>query len=108
MGAILLFTTTPTLDDAKKISKELIEKKLAACVSIISGLESLFYWEGKLTEEKEYLLMVKTREELSDYLIDCVKKLHPYRVPEIIASKILFGNPEYLEWLEETTKLGKG
>ncbi len=106
LDAVIVFTTTPTFKDAEKISSVLVEEKLAACVSIIGEATSTFNWEGKIEKEKEYVLMIKTRKSLFNKVLDRIKKLHPYKVPEIIASEVIFGNPEYLKWIEETTKEG--
>ncbi len=104
MAALVIFTTTPTLEDAKKISQGLVEKKLAACVSIIDNMESIFIWEGKLSDEKECLLLIKTTEKLFDDVRDWIKMHHPYSVPEILGIKTEFGSSDYLKWISEVTR----
>jgi periplasmic divalent cation tolerance protein len=103
LEAIIILTTTPTLKDARKISDELINKKLAACASVVSHVESVFRWQGKVTKEKECLIIIKTRGELFNDAAKQIRRLHPYKTPEIIASPITAGNRPYLKWLEEST-----
>lgn len=104
LGALIILTTTPTLEDAKKISRGLVENKLVACVSILNSVESVFLWEGKLSDERECLLVVKTTEKLFGKVRDWIKKHHPYSVPEILGVKVDFGSSDYLKWVNETTR----
>ncbi|RJX16206.1 divalent-cation tolerance protein CutA [Candidatus Bathyarchaeota archaeon] len=96
MGYIMVFITTPTQENAEKISSMLMEEKLAACVSVVGEVKSTFYWEGKIEKEKEYLLIIKTKDNLFN------------KVPEILALNIGQGNPDYLKWVEETVKKEEG
>ncbi len=99
---IVLFITTANTGEAQQISKVLLEQKKAACVNIISNIDSLFWWEGKLDSERENLLVVKTKASLLPEIINLVKKVHSYAVPEIIAMPIVGGNQDYLEWIEKS------
>lgn len=101
---IVVLVTAPDTDVAKQLARTLTSSKKAACVNILPGINSLYWWQGKLTEENEVLLLIKTRAELYNEIATLVKSVHPYRVPEIIALPIVFGSPEYLDWLSETTK----
>lgn len=101
---IIVLITTASIEEGRKISQALLEKKQAACVNIVPGVSSSFWWEGKLDSAQESLLIVKTKATLLDGLIDSVKKLHSYSVPEIIALPIVGGNPDYLDWIEESLK----
>ena len=101
--AILVLITCATLDEAKRIGRELVERRLAACVNVIPQVRSLFSWEGSLSEEEEVLLMVKTRRPRFKALALSVKSLHSYRVPEIIALPILEGSSSYLRWVDDVT-----
>lgn len=96
----IVFCTCAPLTKAKEIAKQVIELKLAACVTILPEVHSFFYWEGKETEEKESLLFIKTREEKWPALEAALLRLHPYAVPEIVAVPILKGHPAYLQWIE--------
>lgn len=104
MDALIILTTTPSPDVAKKISHGLIEKKLAACVSIVDNMESVFFWNGKLSEEKECLLIIKTFEKLFDEVRDWIKEHHPYSVPEILSVKVDLASSDYLKWIYETVR----
>ncbi len=99
---IVLFITTANTGEAQQISKVLLEQKKAACVNIIPNIDSLFWWEGKLDSERENLLVVKTKASLLSEIINLVKKMHSYAVPEIIAMPIVGGNQDYLEWIEKS------
>jgi len=99
----LLYITAGSRDEAKKIGRALVDERLAACANVIDGMESVYWWEGKLTEDKEAVLIVKTRAELVEKLTARVKALHSYTVPCVVALPILDGNPAYLEWLGAET-----
>ena len=99
---IVLFITTANTGEAQQISRVLLEQKKAACVNIIPNIDSLFWWEGKLDSERENLLVVKTKASLLSEIINLVKKMHSYAVPEIIAMPIVGGNQDYLEWIEKS------
>lgn len=98
----VVFVTTGSKKEAKKISQEVLEKKLAACVSIVPSISSQYWWEGKIDSSKEVLLIIKTKKELFGKLKNSIKKIHSYTVPEIIALPIIYGNSEYLDWIDET------
>lgn len=100
MDAIVVFCTVPNKDDAKKISKALLEENLAACVSTIDKVSSLFSWNGEICSENELLLVIKTRKELFEKIEVVIKALHSYNVPEIIALPIILGSDDYLGWIE--------
>ena len=102
---ILVMVTTPTRETGQQIINMLIEKKLAACVNMISPVNSCYLWKGKSYEEEEVLLIVKTRAELfEDELVPAIKGIHPYDVPEIIALPIIMGSQSYLDWIGEMTE----
>ena len=97
-----MITTTTGL--IEQISKVLLEQKKAACVNIIARVNSLFWWEDKIDSEQESLLIVKTKASLLPEIVNLVKKVHSYDVPEIIALPIIGGNPDYFEWIEESVE----
>lgn len=106
MDEILVLVTVGSEDEATKISKILVENRLAACVNIIPGMRSIFQWEGRIDEEREFLLLIKTIQEAFDQLVVAVKTNHSYSLPEIIALPISYGSEDYLSWIRNTTKSG--
>lgn len=98
---IVIFITTANKKEATKIAQELIKNKLAACVNIIQGVHSLFWWEGKVDRAKEAFLIVKSKKSNLRAIIKRVKSVHSYQIPEIIALPIIGGNKSYLNWLNE-------
>lgn len=99
---VVVFITAGSFEEAERIGKGLVEEKLAACVNIIQPVKSIFFWEGKLCQENEVLMVVKSRSGLFNPLMDYVKKNHSYKVPEIIAVPIIEGLPDYLSWIDES------
>ena len=102
MEYIVVFITVPNLEVGEKIGNTLVEEKLAACVNITSEIKSVYFWKGKIEEDKEYLLIIKTRRDKFKSLERRVKEIHPYEVPEIIAVPIVLGSKDYLDWIDET------
>ena len=100
---IIVLITAGSTDEAEKISRGLVERRLAACVNIIPTVRSLFHWEGEVSDEKETMLVVKSRRGLFEDIVLCVKALHSYDVPEILALPVLSGSEAYLRWIEEET-----
>lgn len=100
----MLYITASSRDEAKKIGRGLVEDRLAACANVIDGMESIYWWQGKLTEDRETVLIVKTRADLVPAAIAKVRALHSYTVPCIVALPLLDGNPDYLDWLAAETK----
>ncbi|OGO01563.1 MAG: hypothetical protein A2Y90_01420 [Chloroflexi bacterium RBG_13_52_12] len=97
---IVVFITVKEPEEAQKIAKALLKRRQAACVNILPGIESHFWWKDKLDSAKEILLIIKTRESLLPDLIKSVKKIHSYSIPEIIAVPIVGGSRNYLEWID--------
>lgn len=102
--AIVVLVTCGSEEEATRIGNSLVEERLAACVNIISPIRSIYRWEGKIWDEREWMLMIKTQERRFEELEKKVKSLHSYSVPEVIALPIVKGSASYLKWLEETTK----
>lgn len=105
MDAIVIFCTVPTKDDAKKISNAIVSERLAACVSIVDKVHSVFSWNSELCTENEMLLIIKTRRELFDKIEAVIKALHSYNVPEIIALPVIVGSEDYLGWIAHETDM---
>lgn len=103
MDEIVVFITVSNEDEAAKISKALVESRLAGCVNIIQNIRSIYSWQGRIEDEMEVLMIVKTQKALFDSLMKKVKELHSYTVPEIIALPIIEGSEDYLRWLREVT-----
>lgn len=103
MDARMLYITASSRDEAKKIGRALVEARLAACANVIDGMESTYWWEGKLAEDREAVLIVKTRADLVAAVTARVKALHGYSVPCVVALPILDGNPDYLDWIAAET-----
>jgi periplasmic divalent cation tolerance protein len=99
----LVYITTKDKDEAKKIGRALVEEKLVACVNI-HPVNSIYRWEGKIEEESEASVLVKTKAGLVGEVVNRVKELHSYQVPCVISLPIEKGNPDYLRWIEESTK----
>jgi periplasmic divalent cation tolerance protein len=102
--AIIIFTACASEDEALQIANALVEECLAACVNILSPVRSIYRWEGKTCDEKEWFLIIKTGRERYEELETKIKSLHSYSVPEIICLPILEGSIDYLEWMEEMTR----
>lgn len=98
---VLAYITTKDKAEALSIGRVLVGKKLAACVNIIDGMESLYWWEGKIEEGREAILIAKTDETLVELLIAAVKATHSSSVPCVLTFRIEKGNPDYLRWLAE-------
>jgi periplasmic divalent cation tolerance protein len=103
MEALVVYITAPNEEEAAKIARALVKERLAGCVNIIKNIRSIYSWQGKIEDDRELLMIVKTRAELFSSLKTRVKELHSYTVPEIIALPIVDGSEEYLAWLRETT-----
>ncbi len=100
---IVVMVTAATESHGLEIGRSLIEEKLAACVNLIKGLRSLYMWEGRLSDDQEILMLIKTRRSLFPKLKDRVIELHTYEVPEIIALPVVEGSSSYLKWVAEMT-----
>ncbi len=100
---IIVFITASSDEEAKTISRYLVDEKLVACCNLISPIQSLFFWDGKVCNEQEVLLIAKTKRSRFARLVQDVKKLHSYDVPEIIALPIIEGSDDYLQWINDET-----
>ncbi|MEM2890106.1 MAG: divalent-cation tolerance protein CutA [Candidatus Hadarchaeum sp.] len=98
----IVLTTVKDRREANRISQALISEKLAACVSIVPNVASVYRWQGKIERSREIILVIKTSTKKIDRLMSRIKELHSYQVPEIISLKIQRGLPQYLKWLKES------
>jgi periplasmic divalent cation tolerance protein len=101
---LVIFVTVGNSNDASTLAKSLVEKRLAACVNLLPGVASWYWWEGRVTEDQEVLLMMKTSRDKFAELEKEVLRLHSYAVPEVIALQIVEGSKNYLNWIEESVK----
>jgi periplasmic divalent cation tolerance protein len=100
----ITFTTCKDRRQAAAIARALVKERLAACVTIVPGVASIYVWEGKLEEGREVLLIIKSRSALSKRLTARIRTLHTYSVPEVVTVPIASGNPDYLRWVRESTR----
>lgn len=100
----VVLVTAKDSAEAKRIGELLVKEKLAACANVIPGVNSTYWWKGKIESSNEVLLLLKTSREKLDDLINRVKELHSYETPEVLALPIEKGSPDYLKWLEESLR----
>jgi periplasmic divalent cation tolerance protein len=98
---VIVYTTCGKAEDAENLALRLIEGRLAACVNVVPGVRSFYRWKGKIENDTEFLLIIKTARGLVDQLRLELEKLHPYELPELIVAPIIDGSPNYLAWLEQ-------
>ena len=101
---VVILVTTASRDEGKKIARHLVESRLAACVNISPSIESVYRWEGKMAEEVEYLLIIKSVRELFPEIRTEISKLHSYQTPEIICLPVVEGSRNYLQWISDSVK----
>ena len=101
--ALVVLVTAPDPEKAAKIARVLVEERLAACGNVLSGLRSIYRWEGKVQDEREALLLLKTTRARFEALRARVLALHPYQVPEVIALPVEAGSAPYLAWIAAET-----
>ena len=95
-----IFVTAGSRPEARRIARALLERRLVACANIIPGVESHYWWEGKVDHAREWLLVMKTRRDQFRAVELAVKQLHSYQVPEIIALPLIAGQADYLRWMD--------
>lgn len=105
---IAVFMTASSQDEAAKIARTLVEERLVACVNIVPSIRSVYWWEGKVCDEGEVLLIAKTRRSLFERLSERVGAIHSYEVPEVVGIGIVEGSGPYLEWIDEVLGRGEG
>ncbi len=104
MDAIVVLVTTSSEEEATALGKMLVEHRLVACVNVLPKVKSIFQWDGKISEEEECLMILKTRKPLFKALEKMIIAQHSYDVPEIIALPIVEGSPSYLSWVHDMTR----
>ena len=101
--ALLVLTNVPDLECAQLVARTLVEARLAACVNLLPAAHSIYRWQGQIEEATEITLLIKTTSQQIDSLQKAIVKLHPYDVPEIIATPIVAGYAPYLQWIATET-----
>ena len=101
---VLIYTTLPSLDDAKRLGEALVAARLAACVNMFPGMISIFEWKGAREEANEVAMIIKTRAGLAEQVMQEVKRLHPYELPALLVLPTGGGSDEYCGWIVSHTR----
>lgn len=102
--AIIVLVTAPSADKAAELARTLVEEQLAVCGNVVPGLRSIYRWEGKVQDEAEALLLLKTQASLFDALRERIVALHPYQVPEVLRLGVEAGHQPYLDWIRDNVR----
>ncbi|MES9988768.1 MAG: divalent-cation tolerance protein CutA [Candidatus Thiodiazotropha endolucinida] len=101
---LLILCTAPDRETALKLSRSLLEQRLAACVNLSPPVTSVYHWQGRLEESEEILLLIKTTKQQYNNVEATLRAQHPYELPEIIAVPVEQGLDDYIDWVERCTK----
>ena len=102
--AVLVYTTWPSIVEAERAGRAILEKRLAACVNILPGMISHYWWHGKIERAEEVVMIVKTRAALAEAVRQAVKKLHSYETPSIMVLPVESVDADYYRWIVEETQ----
>jgi periplasmic divalent cation tolerance protein len=102
---VVIFVTAASRSECKKIARHLVETRLAACVNISQPIDSIYRWKGQVTEEREFLLIIKSTRELFPDIKTEISKIHSYHTPEIICLPIIDGSRNYLQWIGDSVRV---
>jgi periplasmic divalent cation tolerance protein len=103
---VVIMVTASSRRESRKIARRLIEEKLAACVNISQPIQSVYRWEGKIQQSKEFLMFIKTNRDLFPQIKTEIGLIHSYHTPEIICLPIIDGSPNYLQWVSDSVRPG--
>ena len=103
MSHIVVFITAPSVEEASRIGRVVVDERLAAFANVIPSIASTYWWQGAVENASEALIILKTRQDLLEPLTRRVRALHSYTVPEVIAVPVAGGNPDYLRWIDDST-----
>lgn len=103
---VVVLSTVGKDEDADRLARALVERRLAACVNVVPGVRSIYRWQGRVEEDEERLLVIKTRRDRFDALRETLVALHPYELPEAVVIPIETGHAAYLAWLDESVTPG--
>ncbi len=101
---IEVITTTEKKEDAERMAKALVEKRLAGCVQTVGPMTSTYWWKENMEKAEEWLCLIKSKKDLYEKLEKTIKEIHPYKTPEIIALPIITGSKDYMKWLNNELK----
>jgi periplasmic divalent cation tolerance protein len=101
---VVIMVTSRSRRECRKIARRLIDEKLAACVNITQGVQSVYRWEGKVTQGKEFLMFIKTTRDLFPQIETEISLIHSYHTPEIICLPIIAGSRNYLQWMGDSVR----
>ena len=101
---IQVFTTTDKKENARDIAREIVQKRLAACVQIVGPIASVYWWDNNIEDSEEWLIIIKSRKTLYKDLEEAIKEIHPYEVPEIMALQVIAGSQGYLDWIDREVR----
>ena len=99
--ALVVLTTVARMEDAESIAREMVERRLAACVNILPPVTSIYRWQGEVTREPEHLLLMKTHRDRFEALRAHLVEIHPYETPEVVALPVASGHLPYLQWIAD-------
>lgn len=99
---VIALTTLASEEEATRLARALLERRLVACVNVVPGVRSLYLWKGAVEDEREHLCVMKTRGDLTEALRAAVDELHPYEVPELVVLPVESGSRRYLEWVDQS------
>jgi periplasmic divalent cation tolerance protein len=104
MSETMIYVTAGSNDEARRIGHSLVEARLAACANILPPMTSVYWWEGAVQEDSEVAMILKTRQDLVESLIERIRELHSYDCPCVVALPITGGNPDFLQWIDSQTR----
>ena len=107
-SSVVVFVTVPSQEVAEELGHAVVEEQLVACVNILPAVTSIYRWEGKIAQDDELLMIMKTQTSLVEALTVRVQELHPYDLPEVIALPITGGSESYMKWIKDATSEKSG
>lgn len=103
MSTVLIYVTASSVEEAQAIGRALVSERLVACVNLLPGMTSMYWWNGGVQEDQEVSMILKTQADLVDRVTERVKELHSYDCPCAVALSVAGGNPAFLEWIVSET-----
>ena len=103
--AVVILTTVSTPEEGERLVRALLERRLIACGSLLPGSRSLYRWEGKIADEQETVILMKTRSAVLHAIERAFAELHPYKVPELLALEVQWGLTKYVNWINDETSM---
>jgi periplasmic divalent cation tolerance protein len=97
---ILVLSNCGSEEEARRVARALVEARVAACVNIVPGIQSVYHWQGAIQEDSEWMLVIKSTRSMFDSLSAELRKIHSYQVPEVLAIPIIAGDQNYLDWMD--------